>query len=765
MLAPKQDFPGSLGQGQGSRRWGIHAVQSSSRRPASGRVGPPTPYLKVRWQSRSNAHTLPFTLGNSLKSMDYLQGQVEGLQWTLSSPTSCASPIEFAVGSSQWSLEPISDPPSRPNLSVETHDVDLPSSTGPQWTFQHVDSTFRNTIISHSGRISELGATPFPISRRPSLPSSKQRPRIVIDSPTLSIPDIRITPGSTTPMFPPRERVRGLDSPMLGLFHTLLPLSPALSSNQLKLVPTRAWSPIAPNNHLHQPPPSAISGSSTPRPAFIMRQATALKVTSGSELGETPSLRRTLDSLDHRLCELLEERMQVQSQLAHAASKLSPISRLPAEILMQIFEFGVNTRVTRGLAGSEGLAPIPETGGLFLGAVRRVCRTWREVAESTPSLWAAITIDMHNSLKNAEMRLQRSRSAPLDIQIAFTDRVTYAGNVTGALLDAFNLLQPHMARWRSLRVEVPGHAHARAALRFCAGSAPHLKEFSLHVGAQKFSRNIRELPWMLEETTSLTTLSLTSVNFGWDGMIAPFKNLSSIYLSDYWFNSAPSCFQLLSIFDACSGTLADLTLRNMTDCDSEEELELVESLCYVPQIALPRLKHATFYFCGSSRLSILLSRLVLPALNHLEISYLDDVSMPLGMICQQKAEDLPLEALIINSSLIVEEQLVRLLRRLPELESLELADCEDVSPFLLTELSSPEELLCPNLRLLSIDGCTSVDSQAIRFLVGSRLTDQWRSKRPNAVPIQELHISRCLQISPDTVQWLRMYVPTVHREF
>lgn len=84
------------------------------------------------------------------------------------------------------------------------------------------------------------------------------------------------------------------------------------------------------------------------------------------------------------------------------------------------------------------------------------------------------------------------------------------------------------------------------------------------------------------------------------------------------------------------------------------------------------------------------------------------------------------------------------------------------------ELSNPNDWLCPNLQVLSIDGCTSVDSLSIRTCVTSRLPSQQPINLLNKVqprPIEELHISRCLGISLDAVQWLRMYVPVVHREF
>ncbi|EUC63401.1 prohibitin [Rhizoctonia solani AG-3 Rhs1AP] len=718
----------------------------------------PILYFKVGWKELRQPRILSTVVVDSshfVIIMDHLREDIEGVQWTLSSPTSCASPIEFAVGSSQWSLKPIADSSCRQSPSIEAPG-DTPLGVGPQWTFQHVDSTFRNTILSHASRILDSVPTPFPISRKPSLPSSNQRPSIIIDTPETPASEMgtRAPIGPASAMFPSRERVRGLDSPMLGLFDTLLPLSPTLSSGQLRLVPSRAWSPMH-NGQLQRPPPPVGSGTSTPRPPPALRPSARVESSVSLELEETPSLRQTLDSLDQRLCELLEERKLVQTRLAHAASKSSPISRIPPEIIARIFECGVNAG-RRSVLGSG-------THGLFMGAVRRVSKLWREIAESTPSLWSSIIIDMHNCLESTELRLQRSRCALLDIQVVFTDRVNSTTSVTSTLMNAFDLLHPHMQRWRSLRIRVPGAAHARAVLRLCSGSAPRLKEFSLHVGTPKVTRNIRELPWMLEDTNSLTTLSLSSVDFGWNNAALYFRNLSSIHLSDYWASSAPSSLQLLCLIDVCSANLMDLTLRNMSDCDSDEEQILLEELHYVPQIILPRLKRATFYFSGCSRLSALLSRIVLPSLEYLEISYLDDASVPIEMLCEQKDGNLPLKNLVINSSLIMEEQLVQLLQKVPGLTSLELVDCEDVSPFLLNELSNAQAWLCPNLQLLSIDGCTSVDSQAVRILVSSRLLKRQNSMRPGehcyqAVPIQELHISRCLQISPDTVEWLKIAV-------
>ncbi|KAG8755927.1 hypothetical protein FRC12_010729 [Ceratobasidium sp. 428] len=366
------------------------------------------------------------------------------------------------------------------------------------------------------------------------------------------------------------------------------------------------------------------------------------------------------------------------------------------------------------------------------------------------------------------MRLKRSRSVPIDIQIALPDRVGFARNslATGQLTQAFDLLKPHASRWRTLRVQLPDHAHAQVVFGCCSGiSVPLLEIFAVQVGQSRVM-GIEELPWVFDGVSALKQLSLSSAHVGWDPL--PFKNLSSLYLSDYWNDFAPSAQQLLDILGSCAATLVDLTFRNMSDCDTDEEMWMLEDMRYAPTVTLSRLKRATFYFVGSSRLSILMSRLCLPALEQLELSYLDDVTLLLEMLCQQKTGDLPLKVLRIISSLVSEDWLVQLLERLPELTTLELADCEDITSYLLNELSNPHDWLCPKLRLLSVDGCTAVDSQSVRGFVTSRLPSQQQeigSNHIQPVPIDELHLSRCLGISSDTVQWLSMYVSLVYREF
>ncbi|KDN45347.1 hypothetical protein RSAG8_04934, partial [Rhizoctonia solani AG-8 WAC10335] len=259
--------------------WGIYVACASSRPPASGRMDELHSVFQELWiiyEKMSRVYNGP-----------------------------CRLPPHALA---QWSLKPIADSSCRQSLSIAASG-DASLGVGPQWTFQHVDSTFRNTILSHASRISDSGPTPFPISRKLSLPSSNQRPSIIIGTPATPVSEMgtRAPIGPITAMFPPRERVRGLDSPMLGLFDTLLPLSPALSSSQLRLVPPRAWSPT-PNRQLQQPPPPAGSGTSTPRPPSVLHPSARVESSASSEPEETPSLRQTLDSLDQRLCELLEER-------------------------------------------------------------------------------------------------------------------------------------------------------------------------------------------------------------------------------------------------------------------------------------------------------------------------------------------------------------------------------------------------------------------------------------------------------------------------
>ncbi|GBE88533.1 predicted protein [Sparassis crispa] len=104
---------------------------------------------------------------------------------------------------------------------------------------------------------------------------------------------------------------------------------------------------------------------------------------------------------------------------------------------------------------------------LFATRVASVCRAWRRIAIDTPSLWAKIFLLLrrtHDPLASLSTYLTRSRSQRLDVRIV-TSRYSactppkilgYQAKVLPdvSLVAVFELLVPHIQRWRSMTVDV-----------------------------------------------------------------------------------------------------------------------------------------------------------------------------------------------------------------------------------------------------------------------------------------------------------------------
>ncbi|KII84432.1 hypothetical protein PLICRDRAFT_365336 [Plicaturopsis crispa FD-325 SS-3] len=119
----------------------------------------------------------------------------------------------------------------------------------------------------------------------------------------------------------------------------------------------------------------------------------------------------------------------------------SAIQRMPPEVLGEIFAFS--------LPAGRWIEPKIDEAPLLLC---RVCRRWRNIAISTPSLWSSISITVaeHHSkpqLPLIQTWLSRSGHRPLSFSI-------YApanAEIAGAILEVY---MPHIARWSAVALEL-----------------------------------------------------------------------------------------------------------------------------------------------------------------------------------------------------------------------------------------------------------------------------------------------------------------------
>ncbi|KAJ7510889.1 hypothetical protein B0H11DRAFT_1956464 [Mycena galericulata] len=147
-----------------------------------------------------------------------------------------------------------------------------------------------------------------------------------------------------------------------------------------------------------------------------------------------------IDAL-HRLIEALRiERVKCHQELACFKY---PVLTLPAEITSEIFIHFLPTYPER----SQLVGPLSPS---FLC---RICRQWREVALSTPTLWKAPLLNLDaphlhgNQLRLLELWLQRSGGCPLSLGLV------HAGY--GSPASFVDAILRHAHRWEEVKLILP----------------------------------------------------------------------------------------------------------------------------------------------------------------------------------------------------------------------------------------------------------------------------------------------------------------------
>jgi hypothetical protein len=519
-----------------------------------------------------------------------------------------------------------------------------------------------------------------------------------------------------------------------------------------------------------------------------------------------PDLRDALSSLESKMASLMSERERLEKSLEQAVRLQAPVQRLPSELLASIFTIGV--------LGED------EEDTLMLSNVMLVCRYWVDVAMNTPILWSRVVVSNHVSLDKARRRLARSKSVPLHVDINFSPQMDSRGGTTETIIHAMDILYPSIWRWKSFQLSVPTRPQAHAALSRCKDKAPMLEVLQVRVfnSMQDDHYTAPPLPLFDGHFPRLAVCAFNSFNFGWD--LSMVRSLRVLELGGYWNNYAPAVDVILDILRA-SPQLEELSLRNMSDVDPEactmyEHESSIDKRLPSHMIQLPRLVKMTFHYSGIQRTRTILSQIAFPALEKVALCYMDNVTSLLNHLKRQSLTSLPLRHLRIEASFFGELELVKLLSRTSSLTTLELVDVEDASSSLIKSLSAPTATttwICPKLETLSLEGCTTLDWDALRTFVESRLPAHVRAYPRQAVPpmlslpapasysaltlrqphpthaltqptshgrshsvppnassyswplrLKDLDLTRCHQIGKEMVQWLRLYVDEVKCE-
>ncbi|KDQ62670.1 hypothetical protein JAAARDRAFT_54575 [Jaapia argillacea MUCL 33604] len=242
---------------------------------------------------------------------------------------------------------------------------------------------------------------------------------------------------------------------------------------------------------------------------------------------------------------------------------IPPIATLPVELLTRIFILGSADDINE-----SHLRKPDECAPNFEVLVSHVCRSWRNIALHTASLWTLIQFRDISHLDRAKAYVERSRNRLLDILVDTVDETHHIRGVTlfrDEFDPVFEIITPHVKRWRTLILKVRDlkcKGGARKHLSTC-GTAPYLETLQLyHTEDWGSSQNLQLAtappPVVIFDASlpSLVNVSLIGVNLTWD--TAPYLcELKSLELAlhihgvrptyshwDHWLRASPNLEKL-----------------------------------------------------------------------------------------------------------------------------------------------------------------------------------------------------------------------------
>nr|GAT61183.1 predicted protein [Mycena chlorophos] len=381
------------------------------------------------------------------------------------------------------------------------------------------------------------------------------------------------------------------------------------------------------------------------------------------------------DAEVQRLQSALEAATQARDQLrdlisAHEAL-LSPMRRIPNDVLGLIFQHTLPERRHTALDPSEG--PL---------LLMRVCRYWRDLALGTPRLWAAMhvvwapaTID--RLVQQMKLWFARSCAVPLDINMYSSRQIPLrqlhpspplAGEDRDSDADAdaelpndspLSVLLSEARRWRTIRVSVTLPDESTALNRLSTADVPLLSSFDISMtsAAEEGEHGFEFLA-----TPSLRRLAFS----GAYTVIPPAIQWQNIVV-----------LQLRSYHDSESGASLGCTFPFpfLQHCTALEKLSLTISSDVVmtthDRVQLPKLTRLSFASFGdpngSSDCSAILHTLDLPSLSTFDLQFNQATIGIFQTPCFAN-----IQCLVLPAMLLPTEDVHAILALLPLLERLRL---------------------------------------------------------------------------------------------
>ncbi|KAL1695614.1 hypothetical protein GGG16DRAFT_45105 [Schizophyllum commune] len=265
-----------------------------------------------------------------------------------------------------------------------------------------------------------------------------------------------------------------------------------------------------------------------------------------------------------------QRRVAARSMLASpqydAHEPTSPIHRLPVELLAEIF-----LMVHASIVADH--APFHDPSPKLDETITRVCKAWRHVAYSTPSLWTFLAAQHPNAIDSLlERFLPLAKGLPISLLI---------GGASDDLFACLAKVRPYASRWREVRL----FAHGRQLGHIQPLSTPNLEEVAIWATGCSDIDNHVSLEF-LDNTPRLRRLCFhASIPLPGFTLRLPFAPRLAVLKLDLAF------FDILCMkptLQQCSETLEELDVT--VYCRQYADLPAVEP------VAFPALKRLNLHF-------------------------------------------------------------------------------------------------------------------------------------------------------------------------
>ncbi|KAG6906392.1 hypothetical protein DXG01_014158 [Tephrocybe rancida] len=381
---------------------------------------------------------------------------------------------------------------------------------------------------------------------------------------------------------------------------------------------------------------------------------------------------------------------------------LSPISKVPPEILSEIF-------VTASASDQHGHHRLTGMHAPIPSILSFVCQLWRDIALHLPPLWKAITFNSQDNkcirLSSViELYLSRSRGAPISIRGTLFDGV--------ADLPAFDALLLYCNSWWHIDLRFSYTFIPR--LNTVMHRVPLLQQLSLDVAHPSGVPR-----WLDEDITAFLSAPVLNVVSACDTILRhaflPSDQIHALTATD-----ADLRFALL-LANKSYGNLRHLVLRGWSTAslfDSTINLPQLSSICLVQDRK-----------SQGSPLKRLFELLDLPLLTSLHVEGSDEAEQALEWSAEAftsmagRHAPFPLKTFSLNHIAISEIDLLASLLVLPLLETLSIGEGRTeqlvISDSFVLGITQPS-ILVPHLSRLSVAGRLQFTPNCLSGMLKSR---------------------------------------------